>query len=160
MKVSFLILLLVANYSYSNAQDLSIDSLNYYLENTGNSSVIITHNYVEELGLDGDAFKICRNTSEHTVKRLIENLGYKNKALLSHVILSKNFEINTPRLKYVYNYLNSKIISTTYTYNNFSWSQLNDGTIEIEDSEIRKIKEYWRSKRTQNMIILRKCSPM
>lgn len=140
-------LLLMLNLSCLAQKRISRDSLDSYLNEVNNSSVIITHNYFESLHLDPLAIKICENLDEYSIERLANFLSVEEKVLVSHIILSKAFDPKNVDLKYKYEYKNEKIDTVIYTYNNFSWILLRNGSLKMDSIEMKKIQEYWSTKK-------------
>lgn len=151
-----LVFTVLAAYASIAQSHRTPDSASYYLTKVTNSSVVVVPTYFEQLRLDSTGQKLCQNVSKYNIQYLVNSLCDRNKVLVSHVVLTKNIELNNKSLGYTYNYVNNKIASTTYIYNNFSWT-VSDGKIEIEDIEIKNITNYWKSKNLDKYILLHNC---
>src|SRR3954464_8787295 len=110
MKMIYIIGILVScSFSCLSQQELSKDSIDYFLNKVDDHSIIIVSTYFQDIAIDEDATRLCENSSVYIVKKLIENLNAGRKVLFSHVLLSKVLEINKPRLEYQYSYQDNQI---------------------------------------------------
>jgi len=133
------------------------DSITQKIVRLDNMSVKVTQGYFLRLQLDDKARTACNNLTYEGVKVLLEGLNDTARAVVAHLILTANFSIKPSPFGYLYEYQNDRIVKTKFTFNNFSWTQSKDGTIEIEDSEIAKIRNYWEQIVGRQKILLHNC---
>lgn len=112
-----------------------------------NEQVIIKINYFISYSIDSSALQVINLQDKKKVHYLLKNLSDKDKALVTHIILTKMFEPKKDKFKYEYIYDGEgNITKTIYSINNLNWIRDEVTTKNIiENYDAKKLFEYWSS---------------
>jgi len=144
-KIILLLLLITVSCKSQSNSEKSVNSMINLLDN---KSVLININYTTNYVLDKDAQRVIELNSDDKLKLLVQNLLIEDKALVSHIILTKLLEPTKDNFSYKYNYdAKGDVVSTTYSLNNLSW-QYDD---EHQRNKIviynkQTLYDYWSEK--------------
>ncbi len=144
----FFIIPLLFIYAFVKAQ--SVDSTSTYIDSLSWKSFGFTTNYIPKLYLSETAKKIISIQDKNKVQKLFNYIIVKNKAVIVHIILTKllNPDKDTFSESYVYN--GDSIIGIKYTYNGLSWKWDRKNGFSILEKNIKKIRDFWRTKLAYN----------
>jgi hypothetical protein len=148
MKYAFTIALLLL-FSLVKSQPLSTeDSVNYYIDRLGWHSFTIIWKFNPKVALYDDAKRLIAIKDDEKIKKLIKNLGIKEKTVVIHIILSHLLDHTIDRIEATYNYgKDYNIKSIDFSYNELKWTgDPSQGKNIISQEEIDNIERYWRNR--------------
>ena len=133
----------------ASCKSQSIRSNNDY-KLLSNHSIIVNVNYITTFSLDSIALEILEKEDSNKLKNLLCILKDRDKALASHVILTKLIEPHNAKFSYRYQYDDSgNITETIYNLNGIYWT--NDGSKNIIlNFNGEKLYRYWIERISKN----------
>jgi hypothetical protein len=148
MKYAFTIVLLLL-FALAKSQPLQkVDSASIYIDRLSWHSFTIVWNYVPRIALYDDAKRLIAIKDDEKVKKLVRNIGVKEKTVVIHIILSRLCDSSNERVGGSYNYgKDSTIKSVDFSYNGLKWTgDARQENNSITQEEINGIERYWREK--------------
>ncbi len=150
MKYAFTIALLLFSVLAKSQPTGTVDSVSIYIEKLGWNSFTIIWNYDSQVSLCGNDYRtdLIAINDDGKIKKLINNIGVKEKTVIIHMILSHLFDSTNARVAGLYNYeKDSTIKSVDFTYNGLQWTEdAHQKNNSISQEEIDRVERYWRER--------------
>jgi len=141
-KIAFLLLFILAachKLEYSDADTTTI------ISTLNNDYVRLKKDKIQGYTIDSKASEVLKLKNRSKLFLLNNNLTQMDRALISHILLTKLIEPENDSLAYDFKYNTTKdtLLSTTYKLNGMKWKVDANGKNVIVDYNPGGLNEYW-----------------